>query len=95
MLKVLVVKCFKSKALFAHAVLPKCVDEAGYVVDCIVQDILWLGYSKVFLTCDNEPAILKLLAETLKVLKVEGLEQACEEHPVPYDSKSNVGIEVG
>ena len=94
-LKVLVVRCFKSKALFAHAVPAKGVDEAGYVVDCVVQDILWLGYSKVILKCDNEPAILKLLAETLKVLKVEGLDQACEEHPVPYDSKSNGGIEVG
>ena len=46
-LKVIVVRCFKSKALFAHAVPAKGVDEAGYVVDCIVQDVLWLGYSKV------------------------------------------------
>ena len=49
----------------------------------------------MILKCDNAPAILKMLAETMKVLKVEGLEQACEEHPVPYDSKSNGGVEVG
>ena len=48
-LKVLVVRCYKSKSLFAHAVPAKGVDEAGYVVDCVVQDILWLGYSKVIL----------------------------------------------
>ena len=44
-LKVLVVRCYKSKALFAHAVPQKGIDEKHYVVDCVTQDILWLAIS--------------------------------------------------
>ena len=41
------------------------------------------------------PSIVRLLKESLKALRVEGLEQAAEEHPPPYDPQSNGGIEVG
>ena len=56
-------------------------------------DIAWLGYTKVTLKSDNEPAIVSLLTETLKGLKVEALEQANEAHPPAYDSKANGSIE--
>lgn len=94
-LKILVVRDMKSKSIFAHAVRCKGSDEDGYAVRCLVDDVKWLGYSKVILKSDNEPAIVKLLADTLKSLRVEGLEQACEEHPPPYDPQSNGQIEVG
>ena len=42
-LKVLVVRDFKSKTLFAHAVKCKGSDEDGYAVQCLVDDIRWLG----------------------------------------------------
>ena len=42
---------------------------------CIVDDVKWLGYTKVVLKTDNEPAILKLLQETLRDLRIEGLDQ--------------------
>ena len=54
---------------------------------------MWLGYSKVLLKSDNEPAILKLLEESLKSLKICGLDQASAEHPPPYDSQSNGAVE--
>ena len=41
---------------------------------------------------DNEPAIVKLLRESLAALKVEGPD-ASEEHPPPYDSQANGAVE--
>ena len=48
-------------------------DEEGYAVQCLIDDVKWLGFSKVILKSDNEPAIVKLLADALKSLRVEGL----------------------
>ena len=59
--KVLVVRDSRSKAVFAHVVPTKGIDEQGFSVDALVGDVKWLGYSKVTLTSDNEPAIVKLL----------------------------------
>jgi len=73
----------------------KGVDEKGYVVNQIVEDVAWLGYSKCVLKTDNEPAIVQVLKESLKALKVKGLDQVQEEHPPPYDSQANGSIEVG
>lgn len=94
-MKVLVVRDMRSKALFAHAVAVKGPDADGFAVQCIVEDVLWLGYPRVILKSDNEPAIVRHLKESLKALRVEGLEQAAEEHPPPYDPQSNGGIEIG
>ena len=94
-LKILVVRDLKSKATFAHAVPVKGIDEKNYAVDSIVSDVKYCGYSRVILKSDNEPAIVSLLQEALKGLRAEGLEQAAEEHPPPYDYQANGGIEVG
>ena len=48
-----------------------------------------LGYNKVLMKSDNDPAIVKLLKESLATIKVEDLE-ASEEHPLPYDSQALV-----
>ena len=93
-LKILVVRDLRSKALFAHAVAAKGADADGYAVDAVVKDVLWLGYSRVILKSDNEPAIVRLLRESLKALRVEGLDQAGEEHPPPYDPQANGGAEI-
>ena len=82
MLKVLVVRDMRSKAVFAHAVETKGDDEAGFAVRCVVDDVAYLGYSRVILKSDNEPAIVHLLREALKRLRVEGLDQVGEEHPL-------------
>ena len=59
----LVVRDNKSKAVFAHVVPTKGIDEKGFSVDALVSDVKWLGYNKVTLKSDNEPAIVKLLQE--------------------------------
>ena len=69
------------------------MDDKPFAVEIIVEDILWLGYAKVILKSDNEPAIMNLLKETLAVLKVSGLDQAGEEHSPPYDSQANGSVE--
>ena len=93
-MKVLVAKCFNTKCVFAHVVPQKGVDPERYAVDRLVKDATWLGHSKLVLRSDNEPAIQKLLSETLKTLKVDGLNQVVESHPPAYDPSSNGAIEV-
>ena len=58
-----------------------------------MRDIVWLGHAKVVIRTDNEPAIVKLIVEALKALKVAGLEQASAEGSVPYDPQSNGAAE--
>ena len=87
-LKVLVVKDGKSKCVFAHGIPVKGVDSGRYVVDCVVQDCSWLGYAQVLLKSDNEPAIAKVVVESLKALRIQGRD-ASDEHSVPYDPQTN------
>ncbi len=92
-LKLLIVNDSLSRTVFAHAVHKKGVDDKRFAADIIVDDVLWLGYAKVILKSDNEPAIIKLLKEILAAPKVSGLEQAGEEHSPPYDSQANGSVE--
>ena len=92
-LKMLIVKDSLSRSVFAHAVPRKGIDDKRYAVDMVVQDVLWLGYSKVLLKSDNEPAVVKLLKEALGSLKVNGLDSVGEEHSPPYDSQANGSVE--
>ena len=88
--RILVIKDDKSQYCFAHVVPCKGVDKDRFTVECIVNDIIWMGYTKVLLKCDNEPAILKLLVEALWYLRAKGeLEQVMTEHPPPYDPQCN------
>ena len=91
--KILVMHDNLSKSLFAHAVPQKGVDEKRYVDDQFVIDILWLGYARVIIKSDNEPAIVKVVEETLQSLKVNGLDQAAQEGSVPYDPQTNGSTE--
>ena len=94
MLTVLVVRCHKSRALFAHPVPKKGVDDKGFIVESMVKDIMWLGYPRVLLKCDCEPSTLALLRDALAALKVEGLD-ASPELPPPYDPQANGSTEIG
>ena len=95
MLKILVVKCSHSKAIFGHVVEKKGADTGGYAITRLVEDIRWLGHTKLALKADNERAIVKLLKEALRAAKAEirDIEQLQEEFPSPYDSQSNGDIE--
>ena len=94
-MKVLVAKDSKSKTVFAHAVEAKGADEDGYAVARLVEDIAWVGNTKIILKSDNEPAIVKVLKDSLRSARVEvqELEQINEEQAVRYDSRSNGDIE--
>ena len=93
-IKVLIIRDSKSKRVFAHVVPSKGVDEGGFSVRMLVDDVKWLGYSKVTLKSDNEPAIVKLLTEALRELRIQGLDQTLEEHSPEYDPQANGSAEV-
>ena len=93
--KVLVVRDSKCKAVFAHVLPTKGIDEKGFSVDALASDAKWLGYSKVTLKSENEPAIVKLPQEALRELRVHGLEQTLEEQSPEYDPQANENAEVG
>ena len=80
-MKVLVAKDSQTKTVFAHTVPCKGSDELGYAVTRITEDIGWLGHRRICLKADNEPAILKLLKDSLKTARVEvdELDQILEE----------------
>lgn len=92
-LKILMVCDSKSKATFAHGVPAKGLDDTGFIVRGIADDVAWLGYSRVALKCDNERAIVAVFKEALKLIRIEGVDQAMEEHPPPYDSQANGKVE--
>ena len=95
--KCLVVRCHASKAVFGHAIPRKGLDEDGIVVDKILQDLEWLGHTRLIVKADNEPAIQALARRAIELAKVEltDLEQVGKEDPVAYDSVTNGGTEVG
>ena len=95
-MKVVVIRDSKSKSLFAHAVPRKGVDEQRYVVNCVVDECAWPGYSRITIKSDNEKAIGKLVQESLKGLRITGqFEQVCEERSVPNDPATNGNAEAG
>ena len=92
--KLFVARDSKSKAVFVWVVPVKGVAK-GFAVKSLVDAVRWPGYTKVALKSDNEPAIVKLLGEALRELRIHGLEQCLEEHPPEYDPQSNGSAEVG
>ena len=94
-IKVPVVRDNRSKAVFAHTVLVKGADEGGCAVKAIVDDVVWLGYTKLVLKTDNEPAILKLLQESLWDLRIAGVDQVMHENSPEYYPEANGSAEVG
>ena len=95
--KCLLVRCFLTKAVFAHVVPQKGLDEDNLVADLVVTDLAWLGHTRVIVKADGEPALQALVRRVLEIAKVEcrDLEQLAKEDPAAYDSQSNGGTEVG
>ena len=57
------------------------MDADGYSVARLVDDIKWLGYTKLLLRSDNEAAIVSLLTAALRKFKTEGIAQVAKEKP--------------
>ncbi len=95
--KCLVVRCSKSKAVFGHVVPCKGADEDGWVADTVVRDILWLGHTRAIIKADGEPALQALVRRVLEVARVEckDLDQLAKEDPAAYDSQSSGSTEIG
>lgn len=84
-----------SWCVFAHVIPQKGIDIIHFTVDIFVEDIKWLGYTRIVLKSDNEPGIVKLLRSALTGARhtVVELEQINEEHSNKYDCSSNASAE--
>jgi len=93
--KVILLKCSETKVVLGHVVPCKGVDENLHVVKIVVDDVAWIGHTRVLLKCDNERSLVKLVREALKEARVQcpDLEQVAKEHPEAYDSQANGMIE--
>ena len=78
---------------FANAVPHKGADADGYVVECVRQNILWLGHSKVSIRSDNEPALLQVEVRAAAALKMSGVEHVVDDGFVPRDPQTNGAAE--
>ena len=54
-----------------------------------------VGYSKTTLNSDNEPAIVKILSEARRELRIQGAPQVLEDHSPEYDPQADGAAEVG
>ena len=70
-LTILVAKGLEENAIFGHVVPQKGVDTDHFAVDALVKNLRWLGYKKLGLRSDNEPATLKLLEHALTEARME------------------------
>ena len=59
----------------------------------MARDVEWIGATEVIMKSDQEKPIVALLKNALTALRVEGLEQAGEEHSPAYDPQANGAVE--
>ena len=88
--KCLLIRDHLSKSVFAHVVPHKGVDESNIVADMVLSDLEWLGYSRIILKTDGEPAVRALAKRVIELAKVEvkDLTQITAEQSAAYDSQS-------
>jgi len=97
LVKCLIVRCYETRSVFVHVVPCKGIDDNALAVELIVEDVAWLGHTRLLLKADNEKALQALARTALLRIKVklEDVDQASPEMPQTYDSQSNGGTEVG
>ena len=64
--KCIVVRCSATKAIFAHVVPCKGMDEDSYVTDLVTADIEWLGHTRLILKADNEGSLQAVVRATIR-----------------------------
>ena len=93
----IVIRCYASKNIFCHEV--PCKGDGGdrVVVNLAVEDIGWLGHTRVILKSDQERSLVALVTRALEVLKfkVDKLESVSIEHIPTCDSQASGGTEIG
>ena len=68
-MKAIVTYCSATRCVFAHALKRKGAGQ--HVIQCIVDDIAWLGHTRLVLRSDNEPAMVALIRESLEKMCVQ------------------------
>ncbi len=96
-IKCILLRCLKTKIIFAHVVPYKGAGEDQFVASLVVSDIAWLGHTRLVVKSDNEPALQTFVTQALEAVRVrcDGVGTITQEHPAAYDSQSNGGVEVG
>ena len=91
LIKCIVIRCSRFKAVFAHVVPRKGLDEDDYVADLVVGALSWLGHTSVILKADNEVSLQAVVSRVIvrTTAKCQKLDQIAREEPAKYDSQSN------
>ena len=92
--QLLVGYCGASGTPFVHVVPSKANSVDRYAAERVVEDIVYLGHTRVVLRSDNEPALVQLVSDALKGLRVQQLDSAAAEGSVPYDPQTAGSAEV-
>ena len=65
-------------------------------VKLAVEDIKWMGHTKVIIKTDNERAIVSLKTRVARLLReFAGFQNVQTKSPPEHDSQSNGGVEIG
>ena len=83
-----------SRSLFMHVVLSKATSMDKFAAERIVEDIVYLGHTRVRLGSDNEPALMALVGDAPKGLPIQQFDSAAAEGSVPYDPQTAGAAEV-
>ena len=63
--KCLLIRCMNTKNVFAHVVPQNGRDESRFVVSLVMEDIKWLGHTKLIIKADNENALQAMIEGAL------------------------------
>ena len=77
-----------------HVVPSKATSNDKFAAERIVDDIVYLGHTRVILRSDNEPALLALVTDALKGPRIQLLDSAAAEGSVPYNPQTAGAAEV-
>ena len=62
-----------------HVVSSKATKVDKFAAGRIVEDIIYFGHTRVMLRSDNEPALVALVGDALKGLRIQQLDSAAAE----------------
>ena len=82
--RVIVAYCSGTGSPFMHVVPSKATSTDRFAAERVVEDIVFLGHTRVILRSDNEPALLQLVSSALGIGRVRGVST-----PRPTDSWSS------
>ena len=77
-----------------HMVPSKASSMDKFAAERTVEDIVYLGHTRVIFRSDHEPALLLLVGDALKGLRVQQLDSAAAEGSVPHDPQTAGAAEV-